>query len=50
MHQFAIENTKDITSKIIKCKDIISRLFIEYFSDGGYIDFHVKIATKHKKK
>ena len=46
---FAIENANDIIKKIYMCKEKVSRLFVEYFNDVEYMDFHAKIGTKAQK-
>lgn len=46
---FAHENANSILEKIGMCKDVVSRLFIEYFNDGEYMDFHVKLGTEAEK-
>lgn len=49
IEKFALENANDIIAKISMCKDVVSRLFLEYFNDGEYIDFHAKIGTEAQK-
>lgn len=44
--KFAIENADVIIEKICMCKDIVARLFIEYFNDGACLDFHARIGTE----
>ena len=39
-----------IIEKISQCSDVVSRLFIEYFSDGEYFDIHAKIGTPEEQK
>lgn len=46
---FAKENAKAILEKIALCKEKVSRLFVEYFNDGEYMDFHAKIGTEAEK-
>lgn len=50
IQSFAIENADSIIEKICMCKEEVSRLFIEYFNDGEYMDFHAKIGTETQKK
>lgn len=47
--KFAHENANIILDKVGMCKDGVSRLFIEYFNDGEYRDFHVKLGTEAEK-
>lgn len=42
---FAIGNADAIIEKICMCKDLVARLFIEYFNDGACLDFHARIGT-----
>jgi len=49
IEKFAHENAKCILDKISMCKDEVSRLFIEFFNDGEYMDFHVKLGTETEK-
>lgn len=49
IQSFAIKNADSIIEKICMCKEVVSRLFIEYFNDGEYMDFHVKIGTEVQK-
>ena len=49
IESFARENAQCIVEKISMCKDLVSRLFIEYFDDGECMDFHAKIGTKAQK-
>lgn len=49
IEKFAHENVNNILEKIGMCKDVVSRLFIEYFNDGEYMDFHVKLGTEAEK-
>ncbi len=49
IEKFAHENANSILDKIGMCKDVVSRLFIEYFNDGEYMDFHVKLGTEAEK-
>lgn len=46
---FAKENAKAILGKLALCKEKVSRLFVEYFNDGEYMDFHAKIGTESEK-
>jgi hypothetical protein len=46
IEKFAAENADAMVEGICQCKETISRLFIEYFDDGEYIDIHVKLGTK----
>lgn len=43
---FARANAERIIAQISLCKEKAARLFVEYFNDGEYIDYHVKIGTK----
>ena len=43
------ENADIMIEKICQCRETISRLFIEYFDDGEYIDIHAKLGTEDKK-
>ena len=47
--KFAQENAKNILDKIGMCKDTVSRLFVEYFNDGEYMDFYAKVGTETEK-
>lgn len=49
IEKFAFENAKNILEKISMCKDVVSRLFVEYFNDGECMDFHAKIGTEAEK-
>ncbi|MBR4083424.1 MAG: hypothetical protein IKK33_03975 [Lachnospiraceae bacterium] len=49
VESFARENAKVILEKIALCKEKVSRLFVEYFNDGEYMDFHAKIGTEAEK-
>lgn len=49
IEKFAHENANIILDKISMCKDVVSRLFVEYFNDGEYMDFHVKLGTDADK-
>lgn len=49
LEHFAKENAQCILDKISMCKDTVSRLFIEYFNDGEYMDFHAKLGTEAEK-
>ena len=49
IEKFAHKNADIILDKIGMCKDAVSRLFVEYFNDGEYMDFHVKIGTEADK-
>ena len=46
---FTKENARVILEKIALCKEKVSRLFVEYFNDGEYMDFHAKIGTESEK-
>lgn len=50
IQNFAIKNADLMIEKICMCKDVVSRLFIEYFNDGECMDFHAKIGTETQKK
>ncbi len=43
------ENANSILDKIGMCKDVVCRLFIEFFNDGEYMDFYVKLGTEAGK-
>ncbi len=45
IHKFAIQNAGAIMEQIQQCTDALARLFIEYYSDSEYMDYHAKIAT-----
>ena len=47
--EFAESNADVIIEKILKFTDTAARLFIEYFRDGEYFDFHAKIGTPEQK-
>jgi hypothetical protein len=49
IEKFANENANSILEKIGMCKDLVSRLFIEFFNDGECMDFHVKLGTEAEK-
>ena len=49
IEKFAYKNVNSILDKISMCKDVVSRLFIEYFNDGECMDFHVKLGTEADK-
>lgn len=50
IQSFAIKNADSIIEKICMCNEVVSRLFVEYFNDGQYLDFHAKIGTEAQKK
>lgn len=47
---FAGKNAEMISNEIIKCREEVARLFIEYFYDGQAFDFAAKIATVEDKQ
>ncbi|MBQ4522480.1 MAG: hypothetical protein IJA10_05940 [Lachnospiraceae bacterium] len=49
IEKFAYENVNSILDKISTYKEVVSRLFVEYFNDGECMDFHVKIGTETEK-
>lgn len=49
IESFALKNAENIIEKIGMCQDVVSRLFVEYFNDGEYMDFHAKIGTEAQK-
>lgn len=49
IEQFATENADVMLKTICQCHETVSRLFIEYFDDGEYIDIHAKIGTENEK-
>ena len=48
--EFAADNADIIIKKISAFKGVVSRLFIEYFDDGEYFDFHAKLGTPEQQK
>ena len=46
---FAKANAERILTQISDCKEKVARLFIEYFNDGEYMDYHVKLGTNEEK-
>lgn len=47
---FAKRNAEHIIEQISACKEKAARLFVEYFNDGEYLDYHVKIGTQAEMK
>lgn len=47
---FAEQSADIISNELIKCKDKVARLFIEYFCDGESVDFAAKIGTAADKQ
>ena len=47
---FAEQSADIISNELIKCKDKVARLFIEYFCDGQSVDFAAKIGTVADKQ
>lgn len=45
IQKFAIRNADAIIEQIKQCTEVVARLFIEYYSDGDYMDYHAKIGT-----
>lgn len=45
IRRFAIRNADTIIGQIQQCTDVVARLFIEYYSDSEYMDYHAKLAT-----
>lgn len=50
IQNFAIKNADLIIEKICMCNEVVSRLFVEYYNNGQYLDFHAKIGTETQKK
>lgn len=49
IRNFALKNVEKIIETICQCKEVVSRLFLEYFNDGQYLDFHAKVGTEKQK-
>ena len=49
LKNFAIQNADAIIAQIRTFTDVAARLFLEYFCDGDYYDFHAKIGTAAQK-
>ncbi len=49
IQKFALETADAMIAEIAKCKEEVSRLFVEYFEDGEAMDFHAGIGTKAEK-
>ncbi len=47
---FAVQSADIISNELIKCKDKVARLFVEYFCDGESVDFAAKIGTVADKQ
>lgn len=45
IRRFAIRNADAIIEQIQQCTDVAARLFIDYFCDGEYMDYHAMIGT-----
>lgn len=49
LEKFAIQNADaiiaQIAEQISQCTEAVARLFIEYYSDGDYMDYHAVIGT-----
>lgn len=49
LEKFAIQNADAIIAQIAEqtsqCTEAVARLFIEYYSDGDYMDYHAVIGT-----
>ena len=49
IQKFALETADAMLAEIRKCKEEVSRLFVEYFEDGEAMDFHAGIGTRAEK-
>lgn len=45
IRRFAIQNADAIIEQIQQCTDVVARLFIDYYCDGDYMDYHAVIGT-----
>ena len=45
IRRFAIRNADTIIEQIQQCKDVVARLFIDYYCDGDNMDYHAVIGT-----
>ncbi len=45
IRRFAIRNAQAIIEQIQQCTDVAARLFIDYYCDGDYMDYHAVIGT-----
>ena len=50
IRDFAVRNADAIVEQIQQCTDVVARLFIEYYSDSEYMDYHAKIGTAAQRE
>lgn len=48
--EFALKNADAIAEEICKCKEVVSRLFVEYYYESQTMDFHALIGSLAQKE